>query len=106
MQFDKSSTNAEKMDWKKNIFISSASFKYPTLKTKELKKIPILEIANENQLIRVPRGAHSVKPSEIRDAIERMFPTQGRAVLKLSKKNLSEEFALLLASVCYFPGVL
>ena len=155
MQFDKSSTNAEKMDWKKNIFISSASFKYPTLKTKELKKIPILEIAkddclmfmwvtsphlaqgielgihwgfeyktvafiwdkmahnpgkytlsycelclvfkrgripdprgtrNEKQLIRVPRGAHSVKPSEIRDAIERMFPTQDRIELFARQK--------------------
>jgi len=150
MQFDKSSTAAEAMDWEKNIFISSATFKYPTLKTAELKKIPLLEIAeedcllfmwvtnphlaqgielgqawgfeyrtvafvwdkmvhnpgkytmsycelcllfkrgripgprgtrNEKQLVRAPRGDHSVKPHEIRLAIERMFPAQKRIEL-------------------------
>lgn len=155
MQFDKSSTSSEKMDWRKNIFISSSSFKYPTLKTKELKKIPILEIAkedclmfmwvtsphlaqgielgthwgfeyktvafvwdkmvhnpgkytlsycelclvfkrgripgprgtrNEKQLIRSPRGEHSVKPQEVRDAIERMFPSQSRIELFARQK--------------------
>ncbi|MBW1616713.1 MAG: transcriptional regulator [Deltaproteobacteria bacterium] len=155
MQFDKSSTSADKMDWKKNIFISSASFKYPTLKTKELKKIPILEIAkndcllfmwvtsphlsqgielgtswgfeyktvafvwdkmvhnpgqytlsycelclvfkrgriptprgtrNEKQLLHAPRGAHSVKPSEVREAIERMFPSQDKIELFARQK--------------------
>ena len=155
MQFDKSSTSLENMGWKKNIFISSASFKYPTLKTQELKKIPILEIAkndcllfmwvtsphltqgievgthwgfdyktvafvwdkmthnpgqytlsycelclvfkrgripsprgtrNEKQLIRTPRGKHSVKPAEVRDKIQRMFPTQDRVELFAREK--------------------
>jgi N6-adenosine-specific RNA methylase IME4 len=150
MQFDKSSTKAESMNWEKNIFISSANFKYPTLKTKQLKLIPIYEIAaddcllfmwvtnphlaqgielgqawgfeyktvafvwdkmvhnpgkytmsycelclvfkrgriptprgtrNEKQLIRAPRGEHSVKPSEVRESIERMFPAQPRIEL-------------------------
>ena len=39
LQFDKSSASADKIDWSRKIFISSASFKYPTLKTEELKKI-------------------------------------------------------------------
>jgi N6-adenosine-specific RNA methylase IME4 len=150
LQFDKSSAKAEKMDWDKNIFISSANFKYPTLKIEQLKKIPLLEIAkddcllfmwvtnphlaqgielgqhwgfhyktvafiwdkmvhnpgkytmsycemclvfkrgkipsprgtrNEKQLVRSPRGDHSVKPQEIRDAIQRMFPDQKRIEL-------------------------
>ncbi len=150
MQFDKSSASSAKIDWSKKIFISSANFKYPTVKLKELKKIPLLEIAqddcllfmwvtnphlahgielgqswgfdyktvafvwdkmvhnpgkytmsycelclvfkrgripanrgtrNEKQLLSVPRGAHSVKPSEVREAIERMFPTQKRIEL-------------------------
>lgn len=145
LQFDKSSTSAEKMDWSRGVFISSANFKYPTLKRDQLKRIPVHEIAaddcllfmwvtsphlaqgielgeswgfkyktvafiwdkmvhnpgkytlsfcelclvfkrgriptprgsrNERQLVRSPRGEHSVKPKEVREAIERMFPTQ------------------------------
>lgn len=150
MQFDKTSASADKIDLSKKIFISSANFKYPTVKTKDLMKIPLKEIAsddcllfmwvtnphmaqgidlgrawgfeyktvafvwdkmvhnpgqytlsycelclvfkrgriprprgsrNEKQLIRVPRGEHSVKPAEVRDAIDRMFPTQKKIEL-------------------------
>jgi N6-adenosine-specific RNA methylase IME4 len=150
LQFDKSSTVTDAMNWDKNIFISSANFKYPTLKTEELKQIPISGIAkadcllfmwvtnphlaqgielgqswgfeyrtvafvwdkmvhnpgkytmsycelclvfkrgkipsprgtrNEKQLIRSPRGAHSVKPDEVRDAIDRMFPESSKIEL-------------------------
>src|SRR3989344_61142 len=35
----------------RKIFISSASFKYPTLKTEELKKLPVQEIANNDCLL-------------------------------------------------------
>ena len=51
MQFDKSSTSVDKVDLSKNIFISSATFKYPTLKTDELMKIPIHEIAKDDCLL-------------------------------------------------------
>jgi len=51
MQFDKSSKSADQIDLSRNIFISSANFKYPTLKTKELKKIPIYEIASDDCLL-------------------------------------------------------
>lgn len=155
MQFDKSSTKAEAMDWSRNIFISSANFKYPTLKIDPLKRIPMPEIANEDcllfmwvtnphlaqgvelgkawgfeyktvafiwdkmvhnpgkytmsycemclvfkrgripsprgtrnekQLVRAPRGEHSVKPNEIREAIERMFPQSARIELFARQK--------------------
>ncbi len=51
LQFDKSSKSADIIDLGKNIFISSANFKYPTIKTKELKKIPIHKIANDDCLL-------------------------------------------------------
>jgi N6-adenosine-specific RNA methylase IME4 len=150
LQFDKSSTSADKIDLSKNIFISSAAFKYPTLKTDELKRIPVQQIAKDDcllfmwstnphlaqaielgkawgfeyktvvfvwdkmihnpgqytlsncelcllfkrgriprprgarniqQLIRSPRREHSVKPDEVRQAIQDMFPTQARIEL-------------------------
>ena len=51
LQFDKSSKSAERIDLSKNIFISSATFKYPTLKTSELMKIPIHKIAKDDCLL-------------------------------------------------------
>jgi N6-adenosine-specific RNA methylase IME4 len=51
LQFDKSSKSVEKIDLSKNIFISSASFQYPTLKTRELMKIPVYEIAKDDCLL-------------------------------------------------------
>ena len=51
MQFDKSSKKEYNSKWEKNIFISAANFKYPTVKTKELMKIPINEIAADNCLL-------------------------------------------------------
>ncbi len=51
LQFDKSSTNVENLDLSRKIFISSASFKYPTLKTTELMKLPVQEIAKGDCLL-------------------------------------------------------
>lgn len=51
LQFDKSSKSADKININKNIFISSANFKYPTVKTKELMKIPLYEIAKDDCLL-------------------------------------------------------
>lgn len=36
---------------------------------------------NVRQLVRVPRGAHSAKPDEVRQRIEAMFPTQRKLEL-------------------------
>lgn len=150
MQYDKSSIKSHNIDWEKEIFISAANFKYPTVKTSDLKKIPIQQICaddcllfmwvtnphlaqgielasawgfeyktvafiwdkmnhnpgqytlsncelclvfkrgripqprgarNIQQLVRSPRGAHSVKPKEIRDNIAKMFPSQAKIEL-------------------------
>jgi N6-adenosine-specific RNA methylase IME4 len=150
MQFDKSNKNVDEIDLSKNIFISSASLKYPTVKTSELKKLSVMDIANDScllfmwatnphlaqaielgqswgfeyktvafiwdkmnhnpgrytlsncelclvfkkgkipnprgarniqQLIHIPRTKHSEKPKEVRQAIEKMFPTQKRIEL-------------------------
>lgn len=158
LQFDKSSTTAENTDFSKKIFISSANFKYPTLKTKELMKLPVHKIAKDDallfmwtsnphlaqaielgnawgfeyktvafvwdkmnhnpgqytlsscelclvfkrgripkprgarnirQLVRVPRKAHSEKPEEVLEAIEKMFPSQDRIELFARRKNKS-----------------
>ncbi len=51
LQFDKSSKSKENIDFSRKIFISSATFKYPTLKTSELMKIPIYEIARDDCLL-------------------------------------------------------
>jgi N6-adenosine-specific RNA methylase IME4 len=51
LQFDKSSKGVEEIDLSKKIFISTATFKYPTLKTSELMQIPIHKIAKDDCLL-------------------------------------------------------
>lgn len=51
MQFDKSSKGADRINLGKSIFISSANFKYPTVRTEELMKIPVYEIAKDDCLL-------------------------------------------------------
>ena len=51
MQFDRTSKKSENVNWDKDIFISAANFKYPTIKTKDLMKIPIDKIAEDNCLL-------------------------------------------------------
>ncbi len=51
MQFDKTGKGVDEIDLSKKIFISSANFKYPTLKTSQLMKIPVHEIAKHDCLL-------------------------------------------------------
>ena len=51
LQFDKSSRGVEELKPNRKIFISSACFKYPTLKTSELKKLQISNITKDNCLL-------------------------------------------------------
>lgn len=51
MQFDRSSKGKENIDLSRKIFISSACFKYPTLKLEELKKLRVAEISNPDSLL-------------------------------------------------------
>lgn len=51
MQYDRSSIKSKNKGFEKNIFISSAQFKYPTVKTKDLMTLDIKSIANDNCLL-------------------------------------------------------
>jgi N6-adenosine-specific RNA methylase IME4 len=51
LQFDKSSKSREAIDLSRNIFISTSCFKYPTLKTSELMRLPVHEIAKDDCLL-------------------------------------------------------
>ena len=51
MQYDKSCIKNLNVDFKQNIFISAANFKYPTLKLKELKKLDVKSIAADDCIL-------------------------------------------------------
>ena len=51
LQYDKSGTAEKNNGWKDRIFISSACFKYPTIPTEELKRLPVQQIAKDNSLL-------------------------------------------------------
>lgn len=51
MQFDRTSAGRERIDFSKNIFISSSAFKYPTLKLEELKSLRVANIAEDDSLL-------------------------------------------------------
>ena len=51
MQYDKTCIKSENKDFDKKIFISSAEFKYPTLKLKYLKELEVNSIANDDCLL-------------------------------------------------------
>ena len=51
MQYDKSSIKTENVGFEKNIFISSAVFKYPTLKLRELKELDVNSITAADSLL-------------------------------------------------------
>lgn len=51
LQFDKTSASKDKIDLSRKIFISTAAFKYPTLKTCELEKLAVNKISKEDCLL-------------------------------------------------------
>ncbi len=51
MQYDKTTIKSENEGFKKDIFISSASFKYPTVKLENLKKLDVNSIAADDSLL-------------------------------------------------------
>lgn len=65
MQYDKSCIKSENVGFKKNIFISSATFKYPTLKLAQLKQLNVNSIASDNCLLFMwttgPQFANSIE---------------------------------------------
>lgn len=51
MQYDKTCIKSENENFEKNIFISAAEFKYPTVKLEELKNLDVKSIADDNCLL-------------------------------------------------------
>lgn len=51
MQYDKSSIKSENTNFEKKVFISSASFKYPTVKLNDLKKLDVQSISADDCIL-------------------------------------------------------
>ena len=65
MQYDKTTIKSENEGFHKKIFLSSAEFKYPTLKLKQLKELDVAGIAAEDCLLFMwttgPQMANSIE---------------------------------------------
>ena len=61
MQYDKSVIKSENKNFKMKIFLSSAIFKYPTLKLKQLKELNIPSIVAENCLHKMFPGQNKIE---------------------------------------------
>lgn len=65
MQYDKTCIKSENIDFKQNIFISSASFKYPTVKLKDLMQLDVASISADNCILFMwttgPQFANSIE---------------------------------------------
>ena len=65
MQYDKSSIKSLNVGFEKNVFISAANFKYPTLKLKELKMLDVGSIAEDDCILFMwttgPQMANSIE---------------------------------------------
>ena len=68
MQYDKTCIKTENIGFEKNVFISSASFKYPTIKLKDLKELNIPSIATDDCILFMwttgPQFANSIELGE------------------------------------------
>ena len=51
MQYDKTMIKSENFNFEKNIFISSASFQYPTLRLNDLKKLDVKSISDSDCIL-------------------------------------------------------
>lgn len=68
MQYDKTCIKSENIGFEKNVFISSASFKYPTIKLNDLKKLNVPSIAADDCILFMwttgPQFANSIELGE------------------------------------------
>ena len=68
MQYDKTCIKTENIGFERNIFISSASFKYPTVKLNDLKKLNVPSIADDDCMLVMwttgPQFANSIELGE------------------------------------------
>lgn len=65
MQYDKSSIKTENIGFERNVFISAANFKYPTLKLNQLKELEVDSIAADDCVLFMwttgPQFANSIE---------------------------------------------
>lgn len=65
MQYDKTTIKDENEGFEKKIFLSSATFKYPTVKLKDLKKLEVAAIADDDCILFMwttgPQMANSIE---------------------------------------------
>lgn len=68
MQYDKTTIKDENINFEKKIFISSATFKYPTVKLKQLKELDVPSIASDDCILFMwttgPQLANSIELGE------------------------------------------
>lgn len=68
MQYDKSSIKDINIGFEKNVFISAANFKYPTVKLNDLKTLDVQSISEENCILFMwttgPQMANSIELGE------------------------------------------
>lgn len=68
MQYDKTTIKDENVGFKKKIFISSSTFKYPTIKLKQLKELAVKSIADDDCILFMwttgPQLANSIELGE------------------------------------------
>ena len=68
MQYDKTVIKCENEGFEKKIFLSSAEFKYPTIKLKDLKKLDVASISDEDCILFMwttgPQMANSIELGE------------------------------------------
>ena len=68
MQYDKTTIKDENVGFEKKIFLSSASFKYPTVKLKQLKELDVNSIAADDCILFMwttgPQMANSIELGE------------------------------------------
>ena len=68
MQYDKSTIKSENEGFERDIFISSASFKYPTVKLKNLMELNVADIADNDCILFMwttgPQFANAIKLGE------------------------------------------
>lgn len=68
MQYDKTVIKGENVGFEKKIFLSSAEFQYPTVKLKDLKKLDVVSIADNDCILFMwttgPQMANSIELGE------------------------------------------
>ena len=107
MQFDRSSKKTENLNWEKDIFISAANFKYPTIKTNDMMKIPIGDIANDNCLLFMwVTNPHLAQGIELGKFVSGLLGTGGAIQIDKDGNSFAEFDYLTIRKVATFFSII